>query len=153
MQFSCPGNTLRKNDFAEMITLLTSFFEVWTEENFDLSRKLNNKGVETAFFVSRGTFGKKQFFWRFYILYNKLCTWSKNNSDFSRNIAADVSKVFYLSPRNTWRKTYLLKTIQFAQFFWPLSTRKTWLLPWEISHFWAKNASLFSGKVVAELSK
>ena len=55
------------------------FIELWTKEKFDFGRKLYKKSVETAFSVSRGTFGQKQFFWRFYILYDKFCTLSKKN--------------------------------------------------------------------------
>ena len=40
--------------------------ELSTKENFDSGRKHDNRSVETAFPVPRGTFGRKQFFWSFY---------------------------------------------------------------------------------------
>ena len=99
------------------------FIELWTKKEIDFGRKLNKTSVETAFSVSRGTFGQKQFFWRFYVLYDKFCTLSKKKWDFSRKIAAEVSKLLCLCPGTNWREIYLPKNVHFFQFFRPLSTR------------------------------
>ena len=51
----------------------------WTKENFQFSRKLNNRSIETAFSVSRETFRRKQFFWRSYRFYEKFWNLSEKN--------------------------------------------------------------------------
>ena len=64
--YSCVRETLWGKSILLKWVHCWIFFEVWTEEKFDCSRIHKNRSVETAFLVSRGKFGRKQFFWRFY---------------------------------------------------------------------------------------
>ena len=122
-----PGCQKRKSCVQQTLwgkIILLSWVQFWhsielsTKEKFDLGRKHNNRSIEAAFAVSRGTFGRKQIFWKIYKFDEKVCTLSKKKSDFSRKIETELSEHLFLCPGKPWRKTSLQgKIIIFFNFF------------------------------------
>ena len=135
------------------------FFEVWTEKNFDGSKRHNNRSVETAFPVSKGTFWRKQFFWKNYKFDEKACTLSKKKSDFRSKIETELSKhLFFYVQENREEKPLCRERLYFSSLFaaferkkrltfalncwheclsWNLSVRRKKLT--KILFFWKKN--------------
>ena len=74
--------------------------------------------------MSRGTFGRKQFFWKIYKFDQKVCTLSKKKSDFSRKIETELSKHLFLCPGKPWRKTSLPGKIIYSFNFFGLWARE-----------------------------
>ena len=107
------------------------FFEVWTEKNFDGSKRHNNRSVETAFPVSKGTFWRKQFFWKNYKFDEKACTLSKKNRISEARLKQSCQNISFFMSRKTVKKNLFAgKGCIFLHFLRPLSARKDWLLPW-----------------------
>ena len=133
--------------------------ELSTKENFDFGRKHNNRSIEAAFAVSRGTFGRKQFFWNFWnfvSLTRKFALWAKKIRILASRLKQSCQN-FFLCPGKLWRKTSLLGEIAFFfKFFglwaqvksdfaldcrhecrnWILSVRRKNLT--KITNFWKK---------------
>ena len=85
MQFSCPVNTPRKDNSAETGTILT-FYWILNRRKFEFSRKLAQECLN-CIFVSRGAFGRKQFYWSFFKFYEHF---QQKKSNFGRKIVAEL---------------------------------------------------------------
>ena len=121
-----PGYQKRKSRVQQTLwgkIILLRWVQFWhlselsTKKIFDFGRKHNNRSVEAAFAVSRTTFGRKQFFWKFCKFYEKVRTLSKKigfqQEDWNR-----VVKTSFFCPGKPWRKTSSPgKIIIFFNFF------------------------------------
>ena len=74
--------------------------ELSTKENFDFGRKLNNRSVKTAFSVSRGTFVRKQFFWRSCKFYEKIRIWAETIQFLAEDWNRVVKTILFVSRKH-----------------------------------------------------
>ena len=129
-------------------------FELSTKEIFDFRRKHNNRSGEAAFAVSRGLFGRKQFFWNFWnfvSLTRKFALWAKKIGFQQEDWNRVVRTSFFMSRKTVKKNLFAGKDYKFLQFFRPLSARKEWLLPWIVGMSAETEFSQSAGKIWPKL--